>query len=263
MEVVAFVPRQLESQLKIVAGSEHQLVLVHGWDELVAVVGERIVDVIVADPAATGTVEVEALEALVRHYPSIPLVVYTALAPATLKAVVRLARSGVEHVVINRFDDEPGRFRELLERVPAHALGERMLEALSAPMSALPVMVGRAIGQLYRYPLRFRSAGDLAAAAAMNTRTLYRCLEPAGLPSPRMLVVSARLLRAYSYLRDPGRSIKDVAAKAGYHSQWQLGQQMRELTGLTPRRARQELEPEEFVRRVAKELRRGRRERRR
>lgn len=245
------------------AGSEHQLVLVHDWEELLAIARERIVDVVVADPAATGKVEIGALQELVRRYPSIPLVVYTTLAPATLKAVVQLARSGVEHVVLNRFDDEPGRFRELLERVPAHALGERMLEALAEPMAALPVMVSRAIGQLYRYPLRFRSAGDLADAAAMNTRTLYRYLEPAGLPSPRMLVVSARLLRAYSYLRDPGRSIGDVAVKAGYHSQWQMGQQMRELTGLTPRQARQELDPEEFVARVVRELGRGRRERRR
>lgn len=97
--------------------------------------------------------------------------------------------------------------------------------------------------------------GDLAAAAGMNTRTLYRHLEPAGLTRPRMLVVSARLLRAYSYLRDPGRAIKDVARKAGYHSAWQLAQQMRELTGMTPRRARQALGAEEFVKRVASELR--------
>ena len=76
-----------------------------------------------------------------------------------------------------------------------------------------------------------RMLQDLATAAGMNLRTLYRNLEPAGIFSARALVVSARLLRAYSFLQDPGRSIKDVAAKAGYHSPWQLSQQLRELTG--------------------------------
>ena len=94
----------------------------------------------------------------------------------------------------------------------------------------------------------------------MNTRTLYRNLQPAGLYSPRMLVVCARLLRAYSYLRDPGRSIKEIAAKAGYHSPWQLSQQMREVTGLTTRRVRQAISTEDFVSLLAKELRRGKAE---
>lgn len=229
--------------------------IVESWPELLSTVRERIVDVVVADPVATGQVEVAELQEIIRQYPSIPVVVYTVLSPLTLRGVVSLARVGVEHVVLNRFDDEPRRFRELLERVPAHALGDRMLQELAEPLSRLPVMVGRAVEQLYRYPLRFRGMADLAAAAGMNARTLYRHLEPAGIPSPRMLLVSARLLRAYSYLRDPGRSVKDVAAKAGYHSPWQLAQQMREMTGMTPRRARQGIGVEEFVKRVAHALR--------
>lgn len=213
------------------------------------------VDIVVADPMAAGRLEVSELQEIVRQYPSIPVIVYTVLSPSALRGVVALARVGVEHVVLNRFDDEPHRFRELLERAPAHALGERLLEEVADQLSRLPPMVGRAIEQLYRYPQRFHGMGDIAAAAGVNTRTLYRHLQPAGFNSPRLLVVSARLLRAFSYLRDPARSIKDVAMKAGYHSAWQLAQQMRELTGLTPRRVRQGLGTEEFVKRVAAALR--------
>lgn len=255
MDVAAYLSRQLLSHLRVVIGQEHGLVAVESWQELLATVRERMIDVVVADPLVTGRVEVEELQEIVRQYPSVPVVVYTVLSPLTLRGVVSLARVGVEHVVLNRFDDEPRRFRELLERVPAHALGDRMLEELAEPLSRVPAMVSRAIQQLYRYPMRFHGMGDLAAAAGMNTRTLYRHLEPAGFSAPRMLVVSARLLRAYAYLRDPGRAIKDVAEKAGYHSPWQLAQQMRELTGMTPRRARQVLDAEEFVRRVASQLR--------
>jgi len=216
-------------------------------------------DLVVADPSVGGIVEVEALEHLRKQFPSLSLVIYTTLAPASIKAIVRLAKSGVEHVVLSRFDDEPVRFRELLESVPAHALGDQMLQELAGPLSSLPVTVIRAIDKLFRSPGEFKNASDLAAAAGMNLRTLYRNLEPAGIFSARSLVVAARLLRAYAYLQDPGRSIKDVAAKAGYHSPWQLSQQMRELTGQTAEQVRKEVTGHALVTLLAEQVRRRRR----
>jgi AraC-like DNA-binding protein len=259
VDVAAYLPPRLLSHLKVVLGQGHTLIPATGWAELLATVNERIVDIVVADPATEGNVQVAELEELMRQFPSLPVVVYTVLAPLTLKGVVRLAQSGVEHVVLNRFDDDPARFLELLELVPGHALGERMLQELAEPLSALPVMVCRAIEQLYRYPLRFRTAQDLAAAAGMTHRTLYRNLEPVGLHSPRMLVMGSRLLRAYSHLRDPGRNIKDIASKAGFSSPWQLTKQMREATGLTPEEIRRKVEPEVFVGLLAREVLRDRR----
>ena len=218
-----------------------------------------VTDVVVADPAAAGTVEVEALENLRRLFPSLPVVVYTSLAPASMKAIVRLAKSGVDQVVLSRFDDEPGKFLELIEGIPGFALGDRMLRELAGSMTELPIVVARAVDQLFRSPTRFRNAQDLADAASMNLRTLYRNLEPAGIYSARSLVVSARLLRAYAYLQDPGRSIKDVAAKAGYHSPWQLSQQMREMTGMTTEQVRREVNGDALVTLLAEQVRRRRR----
>jgi AraC-like DNA-binding protein len=259
LDVVAFLPRPLLSHLRIVLGSEHSLTPVFSWAELEATVKHLVTDVVIADPAASGPVEVEALEALRRQYPSLPVVVYTSLAPAGIKAIVRLAKSGVEHVVLSRFDDEPRKFLELIEGIPAFALGDRMLQELAGPLACLPVVVVRAIDQLFRSPARFRNAQDLAAAAGMNLRTLYRNLEPAGIFSARSLVVSARLLRAYAYLLDPGRSIKDVAAKAGYHSPWQLSQQMREMTGMTTEQVRRDVPGDALVSLLAEQVRRRRR----
>ena len=259
MDVVAFLPRPLATHLKIVLGSEHSLIAVATWTELHAIVTHRPTDVVVADPAVSGVVDVEVLEGLRQQFPSLPVVVYTQLAPASIKAIVRLAKSGVEHVVLSRFDDEPRRFLDLLESIPAHTLGERMLRELAGPLSVLPVTVVRAVDQLFRSPARFRNAQDLAVAAGMNLRTLYRNLEPAGIYSARTLVVSARLLRAYSFLLDPGRSIKDVAAKAGYHSPWQLSQQLRELTGRTAEQVRREIKQETLVALLADQVRRRRR----
>jgi AraC-like DNA-binding protein len=259
VDVVALLPRQLLSHLRVVLGSEHTLTPVMTWADLQRTVQHRQTDVVVADPSVDGSVQVEALEYIRRHYPSLPVVVYTSLAPASMKAIVRLAKSGVEHVVLNRFDDEPRRFLELLEGIPGYALGDRMLAALAPSLCGLPVTVVRAIDQLFRSPMNFKNAQDLAAGAGMNLRTLYRNLEPAGIYSARGLVVSARLLRAFSYLKDPGRSIKDVAAKTGYTSSWQLSQHMRDMTGRTTEQVRRELTDEALISALAEQVRRRRR----
>jgi AraC-like DNA-binding protein len=259
VDVVAFLPRQLLTHLRVVLGPDHSLTAVSSWGELQSVIKHDCPDVLVADPAAAGVVQVEALEDLRRHFPSLSIVVYTTLSPSSVGAIVRLAKVGVEHVVLNRFDDEPRKFLELLEGIPAFALGDRMLQELADALSMLPVTVVRAIDQLFRSPARFKNAQDLAVAAGMNLRTLYRNLEPAGIYSARALVVSARLLRAYAFLQDPGRSIKDVAAKAGYHSPWQLSQHLRELTGRTTEQVRREMNQDALVSLLAEQVRRRRR----
>jgi AraC-like DNA-binding protein len=235
-------------------GRGHRLYPAEGWTELAKILRAEGVDLLVADPAADGSVKVVELQQLIRQFPSVPVVIYTLLSPATMKAVVQLAKVGVEHVVLNRFDDEPRRFRDLLEGVPGYALADQMLRQLAGPLAGLPIQVSRAVEQLFRSPSRFRSTDDLAAASGMNKRTLYRNLEPVGFFSPRLLVVAARLLRVYAHLRDPGRQIKEIADKVGYHSPWQLTQQMREVTGHTPRTVRRRVGAEEFIALLARRV---------
>jgi AraC-like DNA-binding protein len=260
VDVVAFLPRSLLAHLRLVLGANHSLTPVFSWGELHATVKHLVTDVVVADPGASGILEVEPLEEIHRQFPTLPVILYTTLAPAGIKAIIRLAKSGVDQVVLSRFDDEPRRFLMLIESIPGIALGDRFLTELKEPLAALPVPVARAIQQLVRSPSRFKNAQDLANEAGVNLRTLYRNLETAGILSPRSLVVSARLLRAYAYLCDPGRSMKDVAAKAGYSSPWQLTQQLREMVGLNAEQARNGGRGDVIVAQLAQHVRRRRRE---
>jgi AraC-like DNA-binding protein len=210
-------------------------------------VQSRIVDVVVADPALDGRVHTQELAEIRELYPSLPIVLYTTLSAAAMQGVIQMARYGIEHVVLARFDDEPRRFLELLEAVPGHMLGDRMLRALRDPTAGLPAPISRAIEQLFRSPGRFHGAQDLAEASGTTVRGLYRHLAAVGMPSVRALVISARLVRAYGYLRDPGRSVKEVAARVGYSRPWLLTKQMREYTGFVPSEVRTALSPDELV----------------
>ena len=140
----------------------------------------------------------------------------------------------------------------------SHGLGERMLKELESSLATLPVAVVRSIDRLFRSPGNFKNAEAVAAASNMNLRTLYRNLEAAGIFSAWTLVVSARLLRAFGLLQDPGRSIKDVAAIAGYPSPWQLSQQFRAMTGLTATEVRRDMSGERLVCLLAERVRRRR-----
>lgn len=256
MDVVAYLPRQLEQHLKIVLGSQHTLIPAGGWDELRTTVLQHVTDVLVVDPNADGTPRTDVIREIHEQFPSLPIVIYTSLAAGSTRAILELGRSGIEHVVLNRFDDERRRFLELIERIPAQSLSDEMLRLLAPELAKLPVTMVRAIEQMFRSPSRFKNAQDLTSAAGTLLRTLYRQLDAAGIHSPRLLVAAARLIRVYALLRDPGRQIKEVAAKAGYHSQYQLTQHMRALTGHTPRTVRAYIEPEQFVTLLAAGVRR-------
>ncbi len=247
MDVVAILPRPLLEHLTQILGSAHSVSSPRDWAALQATVQSRIVDVVVADPAFDGGVHTEDLAQIRELYPSLPIVLYTTLSASAMQGVIQLARFGIEHVVLARFDDEPRRFLEILEGVPGHALGDQMQRALREPIGRLPVTVGRAIEQLYRSPGRFHGARELAEASGMTTRALYRHMAAVGMPSVKALVVSARLVRAYGYLRDPGRSVKEIAARVGYTRPWLLTKQMREYTGYVPSAVRGALTPDQFV----------------
>jgi AraC-like DNA-binding protein len=254
LDVVAYLPAPLLSHLRIVLGDRHQLTPVDGWEALEAAVRREEADVVVLDPTLPGTVRVSETVVLQQRYPSVRVVVYTSLTPSAMRMVVELAKHGLQHVVLHRFDDDPRRFTELLTQLPGHALGELLLEKVNDAVAALPPRVGGAVARMMRAPRHYSTVDDLAAGAGMTRRQLYRVLEGAGFTSPRLLVQAARAVRAFAFLRDPGRLLEDVSEKLGYSEPRVLNRVMLELVGTRPLEARGTMSPQEFVERVAARL---------
>jgi AraC-like DNA-binding protein len=250
LHVVALLPRNLLSHLRLVLGDVNSLDAAADSAELHSLLRSADAELLVVDPAMNDGRFEGAIEEVLGAYPALPVIVYTTLTPSAMRQVVRLARVGIQHVVLNRFDDEPRRFLDLIERAPAHPLAELMLRELAAPLGALPVVVTRAIEQLFRSPARVKTSQDLATLAGMIPRTLYRHLTPLGL-QPRHLVICARLLRAYTLLRDPGVRLKEIALKLGYADPDILSEQLKEWTGCSPKDLRSTLGPEAFVQALA------------
>ncbi|MBC7673237.1 MAG: helix-turn-helix domain-containing protein [Polaromonas sp.] len=87
----------------------------------------------------------------------------------------------------------------------------------------------------------------------MTRRSLYRHAATVGL-QPRLLIDCARLLRAYSILRNPGSRLKDTSAKLGFASPETLSELLQEWTGHTVRTIHQGVPPVVFVRLLSARL---------
>lgn len=257
MDVVALLPPPLLSHLRIVLARGHTVSEATDWPIVESMLRQLSVDALVVDPRQGTGASVIWLTRLRERHPTVPMVVYTVLTPNTLRAMVELARHGVEHVVLHRFDDEPHRFLSLLEQLPGYALSERLLAEIAGPLGRLPGATTRAVQQMVRMPHRFSGVEDLAAASGVTVRQLYRQLEAAGLGSPRWLVQGARVLRAFAYLQDSGCSIGDAARKLGYSQRRILSRQMLEAVGRTPAEARRSLAPQVMVELLSEKLRRA------
>ncbi len=120
--------------------------------------------------------------AIRRQFPSLPVVVYTL---ARIRAFER--DRAVGEIGCRARRAQPVRRRTSTISGVARRHSRSRSSATECCRSwrnrcrRLPVIVVRAIDQLFRSPARFKNAGDLAAAAGMNLRTLYRNLEPAGI----------------------------------------------------------------------------------
>ncbi|MEP6990517.1 MAG: helix-turn-helix domain-containing protein [bacterium] len=240
----------------MVLGDGHSLGTATDPAELHSLLRSDATDLLIVDPAVRDGMHADAVEEIIASHPTLPVIVYTVLGPTAMRMVVRLARLGVQHVVLNRFDDEPRRFLDLIERVPAHPMAELMLQELASPLRTLPVVVARAVEQLFRSPSRVKNSQELARLAGMAPRSLYRHMTPAGL-QPRHLIICARLLRAYTLVRAPGSRLKEITAKLGYSDPDTLSKLLFEWTGRAPKEIRRDVPPELFVRLLADHLRRA------
>ena len=256
MHVAACVQPNKLVRLQGAAGDRHHVLAALDWAHVDSIIRRQPVDVLVVDPqfGAPDAPGADRIRAVHSRYRSLPMIVYSVLAAQTLRPLVELGREGMEQLVLYGLDDDPQHLRQMLERQPGIRLSERLLDRLKTPLSRVPSGVGHALERLIRNPSAYRGVPDLASAASVPRRSLYRHLERAGLVSPRELVAGARLLRAYAFLREPSYSLDAVAIHVRFTDADALTRAMKWGVGFTPGRARDRMGPDEFVERLAARL---------
>jgi len=256
MHVAACVQPPKLARLQGAAGDQHRVHVALDWAHADSIIRRQPVDVLVVDPQFDSATEARSdrIRAVRNRYRSLPMIVYSTLAAQTLRPLVELGQDGLEQLILFGLDDDPQHLRLVLERQPGLILSERLLGHLQRPLSRMRTPLANAIERLIRNPSVSRGVPDLAASAGVPRRSLYRYFERAGLVTPREVVVGARLLRAYAFLREPAYSLESVAAHVRFTDSDSLTKAMKWGVGMTPGRARDRMGPEEFVARLAARL---------
>ena len=256
MTVAAFLPPRLLTHIRHVFADEPDLLVASSWDELEAIIRRKPVSVVVLDPSADGTLNVDAVAGLLKRYPSLPLIAYVTLHAPAFKAVAQLSKIGLEDVVLHRFDDAPERFRERIERVGGYSLTHRLIDDLNESLRDLPRLLSATIENLFAQPHRYSSGLDLVIEGTAIV-SVYRNLGAAALGSPKRLLVAAKVLRGFCYLRDPGYSVLDVSIKLGYKTSRIFSQHWVSIFGQTPARVRNRLSDDDALSSVLRWIRAG------
>jgi AraC-like DNA-binding protein len=254
LSVAAFLPARLLAHLKHVFADEPELLVASSWQELESFIRRKPVSVVILDPSADGTLNVGAVAGLLKRYPSLPLIGYVTLHAPAFKAIAQLGRLGLEDVVLHRFDDAPDRFLERIEQVQGNLLTHRVIEELHDSLRQLPRQLYAKIENMFDQPHRYSSALDLAGDGVAIVG-IYRNLDAAGLGSPKRLLIAAKVLRGFGYLRDPGYSVLDVSIKLGYKTARIFSHHWVSVFGITPARVRRRLTDEAAVEHVLRWIR--------
>lgn len=254
MIVVARVAPERLARLRAALPSPDEVHVAADWEHADGMIRRQTVDVLVADPDAGAAPEAGPVLALRDRYRSVPLVVYAALTPRTVRVLAELGRAGCGALVLHDVDDDPWQLRAVLAAQPGVQLSARLVDRLRPSLRHVPREVATALARVIHTPAAFHSVPDLATAAGVSRRTIYRECERARLASPREVIAAARALRAYALLRESDQAIEEVAAALRFSSAHHLTKTMRWACGMTTARARERIAPDEFLDRLVERL---------
>lgn len=248
--ILAYLPTRLLRHLQFVLGSDRAPLIARTWGDIDTILQERPVSAAVIDPSSDYPGKELELEQLMRSYPSLPVIAYLPLTAPAFGAVAHLADKGLRHVVLYSHDDQDVKFLSLLDQVQTSPLTTRLLTALEPRLVRLPLRLAKAVETLFSQPHLFPNAQDISRISGIPLVRSHRALRDAGFATPKKIFISAKLLKAYSYLGDPAHSVNAVAKKLGYRHTRILSDHSNELFGLNPSRLHTYMTEEQAIEKV-------------
>src|SRR6266513_88541 len=251
MLVLAAVPTIQFHKLRRASAPRFPVVRAARGHDALATIRSRPVELAAVAAQHEGSPSARQIERLRRWFPSLPLILYTALSPATAAVLLAIGHTGINAVVFARLDDHPARLREVLAHEEARSASRQLLDQLAGVLAPLPSELRWVVEEVLRAPAELQTVQQVAARARVDRRTFERWFARLRLPSPRHFLAAARVLYAHRLLQDPGFTIDDVAQRLGYAQTKTLQLHARSYLGLTAGEMRLTLEPRQALERIA------------
>jgi AraC-like DNA-binding protein len=198
------------------------------WSTLLSrVSGGAAGSVVVLDPyfgTAGGGELAPPLRALRREFPSCTVLAAVHLDPGLARDLRTMGEWGVAEIISLELDSTPYKIERRIDQA-------RERSAVHTVLALLPEGVPPRSRTVIEAALGVVAAdggpAELARTLFVSIRTLQRRCARLGLPAPRTLLASLRLLLAARFLDDPGRTVLSAALAAGYSSDTSLHRALR------------------------------------
>jgi AraC-like DNA-binding protein len=256
--LLAAVARPRQARLRGLDSTCYAWVAADSWAQALNLIRTRPVELAVVDPLLGEEPRPHAIERLRLLFPSLPLLVYTELSPATASALLTLGRAGIQRAVFQRFEDGPKALHAVLQAELEHSVSRQVVTALQDRLQDLPGPVRDALETMLYDPGAGLTVAQLAARTLLSRRTCERFFTRLGLPSPKWVMLLMRLLYAHRLLLDPGYTVEDVALKLGYGKVRTLQRHLRAVFRLSAGELRASVSFEEALALVSRRFFEGR-----
>jgi AraC-like DNA-binding protein len=172
-----------------------------------------------------------ALTALMRRYPSVPVLGYCSAGARHAADLRDLARAGVHELVFADVDDQSALLRAKLTR------GEEARAAASVLREIdgwLPLQLMNLVEYCVQFPRDSHEITRVACTLGVHRKTLVNWCERAKAPPPSTLVTWVRLLLAAELLQSPGQAVERVANTLEFASATSLRNLCRRYFNMRP-----------------------------
>lgn len=193
----------------------HEVLPAECWDELERLARNTAAQVAVFDPFRRGEFLLDECTRFHTAFPSVGMVAYAVFPKEPHHHCAAIGRLGVQEIVVQKSTDDSFELRKaimaaLLGAVPGIVLAE--LDDL------FPGRLKAAFRYIVYNAHRPIKPAEVATAYFAHEKTLRQHLREAGLPSTEKLIVWCRLFYAVHLMKDPVRTLENVAASLDFPS---------------------------------------------
>lgn len=202
--------RRARVRLHEALGASHRIAFARSWSGLYECVRRLPVVLAVIDPRDGADWQVDAVERVVQHHPSMRVVLYLPFRPDVAAPLLRWARAGIREVVFLDLGDSGLNLRERVERALAGSATEWVYLRLRAALDPISEECAEALRVALAHATELDSVDAWAGAAGRSSASFYRSFRAQGLPTPKRCLEWIRFLYAVKRLEDPGYEWEDV-----------------------------------------------------
>lgn len=193
-----------------------------------AITKGRVALTVVQAGGSTHQLAIRTLRRVHEAFPQHPLIAWCDLRTMVTHELLEVARSGVQEIVRDGFDELRHTFSVIMASASQRAVGAQISHQLS---DIVPSRVQPLLEYALEHASDFLDREAFAAVFGVTGRTVQTRLSSCGLPPTRAFLTWCRLLVASALLDQPGHTLDTVAEQIGFSEGHHLGNTFKRYAG--------------------------------